>query len=168
MWYASASRSEPAFEAEYGEDGRSGSVSRNAPDADRAVDLVGRDVDEPVHAGPPRSLEEGEGALHVRRDERAGVRDRPVHVALGREVDHRVDLLHQFPDEGRVADVAADEEVARVGREVREVRGVARVGQGVQVDDRAVGVARELVAHEVRADEAGAAGDEEAHGLTRA
>jgi len=31
VWYASARRSEPAFEAEYGEDGRGVSVSLNAP-----------------------------------------------------------------------------------------------------------------------------------------
>ena len=60
----------------------------------------------------------------------------------------------------RVADVAATKRVARVALEVAQVLEVAGVGQRVEVDDQ---VARPLAAQqadEVRADEAGAAGDQ--------
>ena len=64
--------------------------------------------------------------------------------------------------EVEVADVAVDE--GRAVRDVVEVRLVARVGEGVVGDDDVVGVPLDPVADEVRADEAGAAGDEESHG----
>ena len=60
-----------------------------------------------------------------------------------------------------VADVALDEHDPVLDR--REVRPVARVGQEVVDDDVVVRVVLEPVVDEVRADEAGAAGDEKSH-----
>jgi hypothetical protein len=139
---------------------------------ERAVDLVGRDVEEaergalgagearPMQAG---RLEQGEGALDIRLHECRRSVDAAVDVALRREMDDRArPVPHQKRvDERTVEDVAVDEGVARVAVERREVLAVAGVGEGVEGDDRLAG-GGDPVEHEVRADEAGAAGDEDA------
>jgi hypothetical protein len=103
-------------------------------------------------------------AHDVRIDEVARAVDRPVDVALGGEVDDCPYLvLGQEPlDEAAVGDVAADKGVPWVARQAVEVPDVAGVGELVEVYDT---LARggEPVDHEVGADEAGAAGDED-HG----
>ena len=60
-----------------------------------------------------------------------------------------------------VADVALDEDDPLLDR--REALAVPRVREQVVDDDVVVGVPIEPVVDEVRADEAGSAGDEEAH-----
>ena len=82
-------------------------------------------------------------------------------MRLGGEVDDDVDLLlrQHALDELEVADVALDE--AHV--EPIEVAPVAGVGEQVERHDVVVGVLLEPVADEVRADEAGGAGDEQPH-----
>ena len=89
-------------------------------------------------------------------------------MGLGGEVGDGVDLMFgkELRDEGGIADVAVRENVARVGREIGEVGGVAGVGEGVEVDElreRRAGF-QEALADEVGADKAGTAGDEEVHG----
>jgi hypothetical protein len=46
----------------------------------------------------------------------------------------------QAVDQGAVADVALDEDVAGIALERREVLGIARVGQRVEIDDGLVGL----------------------------
>ena len=58
--------------------------------------------------------------------ERLGIEDRAVDVRLGGEVDDRVGLGHQRPDDGRVGDVAADE--AQPGGLARVVQDRLQVG----------------------------------------
>jgi hypothetical protein len=122
---------------------------------------LGRPERRPMRAG---RLQEPEGPDHVGRDKILGAVDRAIHVALGGEVDERPRAVlgqeprHEFP----VGDVTPHEPVPRVAREAREVGQVAGVGELVEVHDRLVG-AGEPVEHEVAADEAGAAGDED-HG----
>ena len=136
-----------------------------------AVDLVGRDVQEaerlllvrrqlrPVRA---RRFEQVERSLHIGADELGRTVDAAVDVALGREMDDgarpmgREKAVEQRP----VADVAADEHMALVAVERRQVLGVAGVGEGVEVEHRLV-ADRQPIEDEVRADEAGAAGDED-------
>ena len=67
-------------------------------------------------------------------------------------------------DDVQVGDVRLDERNALLG--AVEVRPVSRVGQEVERDDRVVGMPLEPVVDEVRADEAGRAGDEDPHGVT--
>ena len=74
--------------------GRVGRRLRERPGrAERAVDLVGRDVQEAeavrrvLAQVEPRGLEQLEGARHVRAHERPRVVDRAVDVGLGGEVD---------------------------------------------------------------------------------
>ena len=137
----------------------------------RTVYLVGRDVVEAV--GLARALVEpgilGRLQQAVRADdvgghERVRTRDRSVDMALGGEVDDRVDVpaVDQFGDEIGVADVA-DDELHAV--QPVEIGAVARIGQRVEHDDAVLGMGLAPMMHEVRADEAGAAGDDQiSHG----
>ncbi len=139
-----------------------------------AVHLVGADVQEAVTGGRRRvaggrapgvagGLQQGEGPGDVGADELAGALDATVHVGLGGEVHHPVHgLLPKHPGhQVGVADVAPHEAVPGVVGEVGQVLGVARVGEAVEVDDPRPGPARQGEPHEVGADEAAAAGDEE-------
>ena len=83
-------------------------------------------------------------------------------MAFGGEIDHRTDamLAQQAADEVGVLDATVDEAVALVGRQRREVPAVAGIGELVEVDDRLV-ASREPGEHEIGADEAGAAGNED-------
>ena len=89
-----AIRSEPAFDAEYGERGSSGSVSFDEPDLDRAVHLVGADVQDPLDLEPAGRVHHDVGAEAVGVDEVVGADDRAVDVALGGEVDDGVVAGH--------------------------------------------------------------------------
>jgi hypothetical protein len=76
---------------------------------------------------------------------------------LGEELGH----------EGGVTNIAVGEDVTRVGREVGEVGGIAGVSEGVEVDEfrERRALFEETLTDKVGADKAGAAGDEEVHGL---
>ena len=114
--------------------------------AERAVDLVGGDVEEAegslLRAGETapvleRGLEQGEGAVDVGFDEGGGPEDGAVDVALGGEVHDGVGLVlrEQAGDQRAVEDGAVDEDVGRVAGERCEVVHVAGVGERVEVDD---------------------------------
>ena len=128
-----------------------------------AVDLVGGDV-VVAHAVPPAGLDEGVGALDVGPQERGRVGDGVVVVGLGGVVDHGVGLGDQAVDERGVADVAHDE-LDPVRGQAGDVVGVAGVGQLVEHGDVDAGVLAHDVVDEVGADEAAAAGDDDALGL---
>ena len=124
-----------------------------------AVDLVGGDV-VVADAVLADGLQQAEGALHVGAQEGLGVGDGVVVVALGGVVDDRVVAGDQFIEQPSVADVA-DDELHAVRRQPRDVLGVAGVGQLVQdghVDTRVV---LHHVVHEVAADEAATARDDD-------
>ncbi len=85
--------SPPAFEAEYGLDGRSGVVlARAMRRLDVAVHLVGRHLDEPCTV-LARPAQEDVRAEHVGLDELGPAEDRAVDVRLGGEVDDRIAAL---------------------------------------------------------------------------
>ena len=128
-----------------------------------AVDLVGGDV-VVADAVFPHGLQQAEGALHVGAQERLGVRDGVVVVALGGVVHDRVVARHQPVQQLRVADVAHDE-LHAVGGQPRDVLGVAGVGQLVQDGDVDARVVVHDVVHEVAADEAAAASDDDILGF---
>ena len=124
-----------------------------------SVDLVGGDVvvADAVFAD---GLQQAEGALDVRAQEGLGVGDGVVVVALGGVVNDGVVARDDAVQELRVADVAHDE-LHAVGGQARDVLGVAGVGQLVQDGDVHVGVVVHDVVHEVAADEAAAARDDD-------
>ena len=138
-------------------------VERQGP-----VDLVGRDVVE-ASAFPcavpmlPCGLQQRQRPHHVGPRESERIADRAVDVAFGREMDHPVYVvLREEAAHGVVvADVAFDERVVRTVLDVPQVREVAGVGQAVEVYDPIVGVFPDEQPHDVRADESGAAGDQD-------
>ena len=128
-----------------------------------AVDLVSGDV-VVAHAVFAARLDQGVGALDVGLQERARVGDGVVVVGLGGVVDHGVGPGHEAVDERGVADVAHDE-LDAVGGQPGDVVGVAGVGQLVEYGDVHLRVLAHHVVDEVGADEAAAAGDDDALGL---
>jgi len=109
-------------------------------------------------------LQQAEGALHVGAEERLGVGDGVVVVGLGGVVHDGVVARDDAVQELRVADVAHDE-LHAVGGQARDVLGVAGVGQLVQDGDVHLGVVVDHVVHEVAADEAAAASDDDILGF---
>lgn len=128
-----------------------------------AVDLVGGDV-VVADAVLPHGLEQAEGALHVGAQEGLGVGDGVVVMGLGGVVHDGVVARDDAVQELRVADVAHDE-LHAVGGQARDVLGVAGVGQLVQDGDVHLGVVVDHVVHEVAADEAAAASDDDILGF---
>ena len=128
-----------------------------------AVDLVGGDVvvADAVFAD---GLQQAEGALDVRAQEGLRVGDGVVVVALGGVVHDGVVAGDDLIQQPGVADVAHDE-LHAVRRQPGDVLGVAGVGQLVQDGHVHVGVVVDHVVHEVAADEAAAARDDDVVGF---
>ena len=124
-----------------------------------AVDLVGGDV-VVADAVLADGLQQAESALHVGAQERLGVGDGVVVVALCGVVHDGVVAGDQLIEQRGVADVAHDE-LAAVGGQPGAVLGVAGVGQLVQDGDVYLGVVVHDVVDEVAADEAAAARDDD-------
>ena len=124
-----------------------------------AVDLVGGDV-VVADAVFPHGLQQAEGALDVGAQEGLRVGDGVVVVALGGVVHDGVVVRDDPIEQSGVADVAHDE-LHAVGGQTGDVLGVAGVGQLVQDGDVHVGVVVHDVVHEVAADEAAAARDDD-------
>ena len=72
-------------------------------------------------------------------------------------------VAHARLDRRRVGDVATHEAMPCTALECGEIREVAGVGEEIERDDGCRGVGLMEVMHEVRADEAGAAGDQNLH-----
>src|SRR6185295_15462868 len=113
-----------------------------------------------VFTGHP---EEGLRATDVGPEEGARVVDGAVDVRLGGEVDDDVAARHRLVHGGLVADVGLDHRDAV--RHRRQAGPVTGVGEGVDDGHVVVGMGLHHVVNEVGADESGAAGDEQAHGL---
>ena len=124
-----------------------------------AVDLVGGDV-VVADAVFAHGLQQAEGALHVGAQERLRVCDGVVVVALGGVVHDGVVAGDDLIEELSIADVAHDE-LHAVRRQPGDVLGVAGVGQLVQDGHVHLGVVVDHVVHEVAADEAAAARDDD-------
>lgn len=137
--------------------------ARRVVEGEVAVDLVGRDM-VVAHIVFSCGLEERVGALDVGAQERLGVRDGVVVVALRRVVHDGVVPGDELVQESAVADVPHHELDAVVGQP-RDVPRVARVGELVEHGHVHAGVVLDHIAHEVAADEAAAAGDDDVLGL---
>jgi len=87
-------------------------------------------------------------------------------MALGGEVDDGAGLMRaqQLRHLVTVTDVAWHQGVAGVVLQALQVLNIAGVGEFVQGDDGLIALSQP-VKHEVGADEAGAAGDEDGHGV---
>ena len=141
---------------------RRGLGERRVVGPERAIDLVGGDLDVARHLRLPRGVEQALRPQDVGAEERRGIVDRSIHVALGREIDDRVELAagDQLQHLRAVGDVAVHEPIPGMLREVRQVVRVAGVRQRVEVGDRGLRVGLQLQANEVGADEPAAARDQ--------
>lgn len=124
-----------------------------------AVDLVGGDV-VVADAVLADGLQQAEGSLDVGAQEGLRVGDGVVVVALCGVVHDGVVARDDAVQQLRVADVA-DDELHAVGGQPRDVLGVAGVGQLVHDGDMYARVVVHHVVHEVAADEAAAARDDD-------
>ena len=134
-------------------------LRRGATRLEVAVDLVGRDLHEPrtrvAHVLEQHLRPAKLGAAEVLRRE-----DRTVDVGLGGEVDDRLAAAR------RAGNVGGLRNVALVKVDVcRKIRAVARIGQLVEHDD--IVACEQQPLGEMRADEARAACDEDAHRCRR-
>ena len=109
-------------------------------------------------------LEQAESALDVGAQEGLRVCDGVVVVGLRGVVDDGVVAGDNTLQQLGVADVA-DHELHAVGGQARDVLAVARVGQLVQHGHVHIGVLPHHMVHEVAADEAAAARDDDVLGL---
>ena len=137
---------------------------------DRAVDLIGTDLMEAqlVFAG------------HLKQHVRAGdvglckhewVQDTLVNVCFGGKIDDRVNLvavilavllvLHEMPNQLEVTDVPVDDFKFRILEVSVQVFDAGGVGHFVQHRDLNLWSGAQDVPHEVAADEAATAGDEQ-------
>ncbi len=105
-------------------------------------------------------FEQAEGADDVGLDEVFRAMDAAVNVRFGGKIDDGAGLVlgKQFGDEVEIADLALDEDVARIASQCGEVFEIAGVSQRIEVDDRFIRL-RQPVEDKIAADEAGAAGD---------
>ena len=142
-----------------------------ARDVEGTVHFVGGDVVEalafvafgkrlPIVAG---GLQQAEGAHHIGAGEAHRIFDGAIDVTFGGKVNDAVDVLlfEQTAHGGVVADVEAGELIVRRVFHVGEVGQVAGVGEDVETDDMVVGILLNKTAHDVVADETGAAGDDD-------
>ena len=99
-------------------------------------------------------------AEHIGAQEFIGANDAAVNVRFGGEVDERVRVVGERREHLITISNVAMHEAMALGVEARQVVGVARVGERVEVYDLAVGARGERQSDESGADEARAAGHE--------
>jgi len=113
----------------------------------------------------PAGLKQDVNADHTGPQERLGIQDRTVYVRFGREIHDGIDVCHERFHERGIGDVTANERQPRgllaIFTYRREVCLVTGVRQLVEDRDPGQAVALQDLAHEARADEPGAAGDQE-------
>ena len=124
-----------------------------------AVHLVGAHV-MVADAVLAHGLQQAERALHVRLEERLGVRDAVVVVRLGRVMHDCIVARHDLVEQLGVADVAMHELDTVLGK-ARDVLDVARISQSVQHGHVHVRVMVDHVMHEIRPDETTATGHDD-------
>src|SRR5579872_6746862 len=103
----------------------------------------------------------------IRPDEGPRVEQAAIDVTFGSEVHDRFEraFRDQRLDEITISDIAVPELVPRTIPDRGKVLEISGVGQPVEIDDRQVVVARQLLANELGPDESAATGDEQAsHG----
>ena len=135
-------------------------VERQVP-----VDLVRRDLMEPVDAVLAAGIEQDARADDIRLQEDFRILDRAVDVALRRKVDDDVRLFRlEDPVNGpTVGDVRADELELILFQRRRERLEVPRIRELVKADDLVFRMLLELVVDEIAADKAGSARHDDIH-----
>ena len=141
--------------------------------AERAEHFVGRNMEEAeglarfaLQLAPigERLRQKDEGAHHIGLDERGGAVDRAIDVAFGGQMQDGFGTksLERRLDRVAVANIGAQKGIARTVRRRRERSEIAGVGKLVQHEHVVVHLADRL-AHDRRADEPRAAGNQQPH-----
>ncbi len=136
------------------------------------VDLVGGDVKKAEACRPPSPvplpeacLEKPKGPHHVCLDKGLRPDNGAVHVGLGGEVHHAVEVLlcKQAVEQSRIPDVAVDKSVPASlrGGKILEVRQISGLGERIQVDETPGRPHCQGMANDIAADEPGAASYEQ-------
>jgi hypothetical protein len=83
-------------------------------------------------------------------------------MGFGGKVDDGVDVFFgkNLSDECGVADIAFHKAVSGILFNIRQVAGIAGVGQFIEIDDAQIGVVLQGVADKISADKSAAAGNE--------
>ncbi|MNZ11442.1 hypothetical protein D3C78_283060 [compost metagenome] len=123
-----------------------------------------------VHTLPVSThrVQQLERAYNVGFNERLGAMNGAVDVRLGGEVEHctRAVLGQQALYQRAVTDITVHKNMLRVALQAGQALQVAGVGQLVQVDDGFAALAYPIQ-HEIRTNEAGAAGYQDCHRVER-
>jgi hypothetical protein len=126
----------------------------------RAVHFVGGDLHVALHLELARVVQKVVRALDVGLDEAGRFFNRAIDVGFGGKVEHDLRARHGFAHGLGIADVPSHKAHAAGIHQIADVLHVARVGERVEHGDFGVGLFLRHEAHEVGADETGAAGDE--------
>jgi len=118
----------------------------------------------PVEPRRTRRVEQRLRSNHVGADERGRSGDGAIDVRLGGEVHDRIDCMrlegaaHPF----EIADVAVDEPDAPAAAQSFDAGEIARIGQRIENCHATVRLSRAPMPGEIRADESGTTGDQDA------
>ena len=128
----------------------------------RAINFIGRDLQEAFDAVLAAFVEQNVDANRIGMQESVSVDDAAIHMAFGSEIDDGVNLvgLQGLTHDRAIRNVAAFETIVRLIADGREILHVSGIGQLVVDDDVVVGVALGHDADKRAADEARATGDE--------
>ena len=135
--------------------------------AERAVNFVGRNLDEALDAVPSRAIEQHARADDVGVDEVLRRIDAAIDMRLGREIDHRVKLMlgHERVHLVEVGDVGFEKFVAlsMFFDHAIEIGGISGVSKGIDIGHGRGLVMLQNVANKIAANESAAARNQYAH-----
>src|SRR5579863_9790637 len=131
-----------------------------------SINFVGADMDKPNSGKTTRHLQQTVGAQNIGAQKRGSILNAAVHVGLRRKVDDCVKLPAEKIGNGSpVGDVAPNEGVPSVVRDVGQILRVARVGQLVESDDFHVAARVQQETNEISADKACTTRDQNSQSL---
>jgi len=109
-----------------------------------------------------RGIEQLKGSHHIRPDKLLGAEDRPIHMRLGGEVNHRFRLVFakEAGNQLAIRDVAVHEDVARIAVQRRQIQQIAGVREAIQIHD-ALRFVDEPLQNEIGPNESGASRDDD-------
>jgi hypothetical protein len=123
-----------------------------------AVDLIGTDLEQSQAIGSG-GIQQGHDADHVRPGKCPGIEQRAINVRFGGEVDNRVDIPSDLPDQISIGNVALNKAEPSIVAHVVQVRQIPGVGQQVEAKDFVEGLFMQHVPHVRGTNESSGASD---------
>src|SRR5262245_836383 len=125
------------------------------------VNFVRADMHKALRPEFASRFEKTHHASHIGVQEGRGVFDAAIHVRFGGEVDDGVKAsCENALDPFSVGDIAADQGITRIFREIAETFGIARIGQLVEVHDFNASLRRQEMPNEIGTYKASPAGNQ--------